>query len=211
MIIFNPFDHINKNDVKKRIQKLKKKKANLSPEELCQLLIRKKSRWCAMAGGATAMPGAVPVVGTLVAVIGGTLLDMTAMAFLITELIMEVAVVYDRDLDVAGTSREAVWVLAASVGAGMAGGGLTRLTMGQLSGRAFKTLFEQALVALGIRASQRSILRIIPIIGIFIAGGVNYYTCQKVGSFVSKYYAENSYVDTWDGQTIDVEIEVRGE
>lgn len=211
MVVFNPFDHINKNDIKKRIKKLKKKKAKLSNEELCRLLIRKKSRWCALAGGATALPGTVPVLGTLVAVIGGTLLDMSAMAFFITELILEVAAVYDRDLDVSGTSREAVWVLVTSVGAGAAGRGLTKLTVSQLSGHAFKNLLEHVLLSLGIRASQRSILRIIPFIGMFIAGGVNYYTCQKVGGFVTKYYAENNYVDNWDGQTIDVEVEVKGE
>ncbi|MDD4239710.1 MAG: hypothetical protein PHT62_14355 [Desulfotomaculaceae bacterium] len=211
MVIFNPFDHINKMDIKKRVQKLKKKKSNLSNEELCRLLIKKKSRLCALAGGATAMPGVVPGVGTLVAVVGGTLLDMTAMAFFITELILEVAAVYDRDLDVSGTSREAVWVLITSVGAGAAGSGLTRLTISQLTGSAFKRLIEQALVALGIRASQRSFFRIIPFIGMFIAGGVNYYTSQKVGSFVAKYYAENAYIDNWDGQTIDVKGEMKGE
>ncbi len=211
MVIFNPFDHINKKDIKKRIQKLKKKRSNLSHEELCGLLIKKKSRLCALAGGTTALPGIVPGVGTLVAVVGGTLLDMTAMAFFITELILEVAAVYDRDLDQSGTSREAVWVLVSSVGAGAAGSGLTNFTISQLTSNAFKRLVEQALVALGIRASQRSFLRIIPLVGMFIAGGVNYYTCQKVGSFVAKYYAENGYADTWDGQTLDVEVEVKGE
>jgi len=211
VVIFNPFDHINKKDIKKRIQKLKKKRSNLSYEELCGLLIKKKSRLCALAGGTTALPGIVPGVGTLVAVVGGTLLDMTAMAFFITELILEVAAVYDRDLDESGTSREAVWVLVSSVGAGAAGSGLTNFTISQLTSNAFKRLVEQALVALGIRASQRSFLRIIPLVGMFIAGGVNYYTCQKVGSFVSKYYSENGYADTWDGQTLDVEVEVKGE
>jgi hypothetical protein len=162
-------------------------------------------------GGATALPGAVPVLGTFVAIIGGTLLDMSAMAFFITELILEIAAVYDRDLDVSGTSREAVWVLVSSVGAGAAGKGLTKFTVSQLSGQAFKNLLEHVFLALGIRASQRSILRIIPFIGMFIAGGVNYYTCQKVGNFVAKYYSENSYVDNWEGSTIDVEAEVKGE
>lgn len=211
MVMINPFDLINKKDIKKRIQKLKKKKSKLSNRELCQLLIRKKSRWCALAGGATALPGVVPGVGTIVAVIGGTLLDMSAMAFFITELILEVAAVYDRDLDQSGTSREAVWVLVSSVGAGAAGRGLTNFTINRLTSNALKELLEKVLVSLGIRASQRSFLRIIPIIGMFIAGGVNHYTCQKVGRFVAEYYAENGYVDNWEGKTLDVEVEVKGE
>lgn len=211
MLIFNPFDHINKKDIKKRVDKIKKKKRNLSSEEICRLMIKKKSRWCAAAGALTALPGAVPVFGTVVAIVGGTLLDMTAMGYFITEMILEVAAVYNRNIDTAGTSREAVWVLVSSVGAGAAGRGLTGVTVKRLSGRAFNRLIEQALLALGIRASQRTILRIIPFIGMFIAGAVNYYICKKVGAFVINYYADNDYADNWDGETIDVEVVARGE
>jgi hypothetical protein len=210
-MMFNPFDLINKQDIKKRIKKLKKKKSNLSNEELCHILIKKKSRLCAAAGGITAMPGIVPGIGTLVAVVGGMLADMSAMAFLLTELILEVAAVYDRDLDEAGTSKEAVWVLVASAGAGAAGKGLTNFAINQLTGNALKTLIEKALMSLGVRASQRTFFRILPLIGMFIAGWVNYYTCQKVGNFVAEYYAENDYLDNWDGQTLDVKAEVKGE
>ncbi|MFA4885004.1 MAG: hypothetical protein WC601_04400 [Desulfotomaculaceae bacterium] len=211
MLIFNPFDHMNKKDIKKRVDKIRKKKKNLSTEEICRMMIKKKCRWCAAAGALTALPGAVPVLGTVVAIIGGTLLDMTAMGYFITEMILEIAALHNRDIDTEGTSREAVWVLVSSVGAGAAGRGLTGLTVRRLSGQAFNRLIEQALLALGIRASQRTILRIIPFIGMFIAGSVNYYICRKVGEFVMRYYAENSYTDKWDGDTIDVEVTARGE
>lgn len=211
MVIFNPFDHVNKEDIKKRVEKLKKKNPGLTGEEICRLIIKKKSRWCAAAGAVTALPGAVPVLGTLFAVVGGTALDMTAMGFFLTEMILEVAAVYNRNLDIPGTSREAVWVLVSSVGAGAAGRGLTRVTVAQLSGRAFLRLIEQALLAMGIRATQRTILRVIPFVGMFIAGAVNYYTCRKVGEFVVKYYARNAYDDAWDGKTIDAEGEIKGE
>jgi hypothetical protein len=211
VLIFNPFDHVDRKEIIKRVGKLKKKKSSLTNEEISRLMIKKKSRWCAAAGGLTALPGAVPVLGTLVAIVGGTLLDITAMGFFITEMILEVAAAYNRDLDKEGTSREAVWVLVSSVGAGAASKGLTGLTVRQLSGRTFNRLIEQVLVALGIRASQRSILRIIPVIGMFIAGAVNYYTCKKVGDFVIKHYSENAYTDKWDGETIDVEVIARGE
>ncbi|MCM1565869.1 MAG: hypothetical protein NC238_07940 [Dehalobacter sp.] len=211
MLIFNPFDHVNRVDIIKRVAKLKRKKSSLSNEEIARILIKKKSRWCAAAGALTALPGAVPVLGTLVAIIAGTILDITAMGFFITEMILEVAAAYNRDLDKEGTSREAVWVLVSAVGAGAASKGLTGMTVRRLSGRAFNRLIEQALLALGIRASQRTILRIIPVIGMFIAGGVNLYTCKKVGDFVIKYYSENAYVDKWDGETIEAEVIARGE
>lgn len=77
--------------------------------------------------------------------------------------------------------------------------------------RAFLRLMEQALLAMGIRATQRTILRVIPFIGMFIAGAVNYYTCKKVGEHVMKYYSRNTYDDAWNGKTIDAESEVKGE
>lgn len=211
LLLFNPFDHVNKDSVRKRVEKLKKKKAHLSEEEICRLLIKRKCRRCAAVGAITALPGAIPVLGTLVAIIGGTFIDMTAMGYYITEMILEIAVVYNRNLKISGTSREAVWVFVSSVGAGVAGKGLTGLTLGQLSGRVFQRLIERALLSLGIRASQRTILRIIPIIGMIAIGIINNYTCRKVGEYVADYYAENAYADSWEGETIDVEVEVKGE
>lgn len=211
MLIFNPFEHVNRADIKKRVEKLRRKKSRLTNEEFSRLLIKKKSRWCAAAGVLTAMPGTVPVLGTLIAVILGTLLDITAMGFFITEMILEVAVAHNRDLDKEGTKREAIWVLVSAVGAGVASKGLTGMTARRLSSQAFSRMIEQALLALGIRASQRTFLRIIPIIGMFIAGGVNIYACNKVGDYVIKYYEENPYVDKWDGETVDAEVIPQGE
>lgn len=205
---FNPFDYINKEDINKRVNRLKKKKPALSNEEIGLILLKKKSRWCAAAGAVTALPGIFPVIGTLVAALAGTALDMAAMSFLLTEMILEMAKVYGRNLNLPGPSKEAVWVLASSVGAGVAGRGLTRFTVARLSGSAFTRLIEQALLALGIRATQRTILRVIPFIGTIIAGAVNYYTCKKVGEFVLIYYSHNSYSESWDGKTVDVETEL---
>ncbi len=205
MIIFNPFEHVSKKDIKKRVAGLKKKNPGLNNEEICRLLIGKKRRWCTAAGVVTALPGTVPVLGTLVVIVGGTALDLTAMAFLLTELILEMAEVYNRNLDLDNTSREAVWVLVSAVGSSTAGRGLSKLTAAQLSGSAFLRLVEQALLALGIRASQKTVLRVIPIIGMFVAGWVNYYTCNKVGSFVIKHYSENADSHYREGKTIDVE------
>ncbi|MEG3070300.1 MAG: hypothetical protein RQM92_05175 [Candidatus Syntrophopropionicum ammoniitolerans] len=73
MLIFNPFEHVNRSDIKKRVEKLRRKKSRLTNEEFSRLLIKKKSRWCAAAGVLTAMPGTVPVLGTLIAVILGDL------------------------------------------------------------------------------------------------------------------------------------------
>lgn len=202
-MIFNPFEHINRGDIKKRVEKLKKKNPSLSREDLCRLIIRNKCKWCAGAGAVTALPGAVPGVGTLVAIIGGTALDIAAMGYFTSEMILEIAAIHNRDLYISGTSREAVWVMVSAVGASAAGKSLTGVTVAQLSGRAFVSMLEKALLAIGIKATQRTILRVIPFAGMLITGAVNYYTCKKVGEYVAKYYSTNSYSDDWDGKTID--------
>src|SRR5665647_2568915 len=70
VLIFNPFDHIDRKEIFKRVAKIKKKKSSFTNEEIARIMIKKKSRWCAAAGGLTDLPGAVPVLGTLVAIIG---------------------------------------------------------------------------------------------------------------------------------------------
>lgn len=200
-MIFNPFEHINRDDIKKRVEKLKKNNPSLSRDDLCRLIIRNKCKWCCGAGAVTALPGAVPVVGTLVAIIGGTALDIVAMGYFTSEMILEIAAIHNRDLDISGTSREAVWVMVSAVGASAAGKSLT--TVSQLTGRAIVSMLEKALLTIGIKATQRTILRVIPFVGILITGAVNYYTCKKVGEYVAKYYSTNSYSDDWDGKTID--------
>ncbi|MCL6638183.1 MAG: EcsC family protein [Firmicutes bacterium] len=187
---------------------MRRKKPELTNEELCRLILKKKCLWCAAAGAVTALPGAVPVLGTLVAVVGGAVLDMTALAFFITEMILEMAAVYGRNVDRPGSSREAVWVLVSSVGAGVAGRGLTKVTVAQLSGKAVTRVVEEALLAMGIRATQRSILRIIPFIGTVIAGAVNYYTCLKVGRYVMKYYAGHPEDGFREENTVAAEAEL---
>ncbi len=210
--LINPFDYVNKDEVKKRVEKLKRKKPGLSREEISRLIVRKKCRLCAAAGAVSAVPGAVPGLGTLVALVGGTVLDVIAVGYFISEMIMEVAAVHNRDLEGHDTTREAVWVFVSAVGAGAAGKGLTRAAVSQLSGRAFTRLFERVLLTLGFRVTQRTIFRIIPFIGIFIIGAVNFYTCEKVGEYVIKYYDKNEYYDRdRDGKTIDIDAEITGE
>jgi hypothetical protein len=62
VLIFNPFDHVDRKEIKKRVEKLRRKKSSLTNEEIARILIRKKSRWCA-ARSFDRLAGAVPVLG----------------------------------------------------------------------------------------------------------------------------------------------------
>jgi uncharacterized protein (DUF697 family) len=203
MLYINPFDFVNKNDVQKAAAGLKKKYPGMTSRELCHLIIVRKSRWCAASGAVTALPGAFPGLGTLLAAFGGTALDITALSYFMSEMILEMSAVYGRNLNISAVSREALWVLISAVGSDVAGKGLTRTLVARMGSQAVVKLVQDLLISLGIRISQRSLLKIIPLLGTVISGAVNYYMCKKIGEVAADYYDKNSFQE-WEGRTIDV-------
>ena len=200
---FNPFKLVNKDDVKKNVSRLQKENPQMTREELCHLIIKKKARWCATTGAVTALPGVFPGLGTLFAVLGGTALDLTAVSYLMAEMILEMSVVYGRDLDIPAVSREAAWVFISAVGSDAAGKGVSRAAVSQMSKQAFIKILQDVTISLGIRVSQRSLLKIIPLLGTIISGGVNYFICRKIGSLALSHYS-TSHPEEWNGVTIDL-------
>ena len=203
MLYINPFDYVNKKDVIKKVAGMKKKHSGMTGRELCDLVIRRKSRWCAASGAVTALPGAFPGLGTVLAVFGGTALDITALSYFMSEMILEMSAIYGRDLNIPAVSREALWVLVSAVGSDVAGKGLTRTVVAQMGRQAVVKLMQELLLSLGIRISQRSLLKIIPVLGTIISGAVNYYICKKIGKVAADYYDKNSFRE-WEGKTITV-------
>ncbi len=203
MFYINPFDFVNKNDVLKHVKKIKKKHHGLNNRELCEKVIRNKSRWCAASGAVTALPGAFPGLGTVVAVFGGTALDITALSYFMSEMILEMSAIYGRDMNIPAVSREALWVFVSAVSSDMAGKGLAKAAVTQMGRQAVIKLIQELLLSLGIRISQRSLLKIIPLLGTVISAAVNYYICKKIGGIAADYYEKNSFQE-WEGTTIDV-------
>lgn len=206
-MIFNPFNKVNKKGVYKRVEKLRKENPDLSERELCELIIVGKSRLCAASGALTALPATVPVIGTAVALVGGTTLDMFAVGYFMAEMVLEMSAVYRRNLNLPGVSREALWVMASAIGADAASKTVSKVAVRQMGNQAFIRLMQEVLVSLGIRATQRTVLRIIPLLGAVISGSINYYVCRRIGRVAADYYDKNSYKD-WVGDTIDVDGEV---
>lgn len=182
---------------------MRKKHPVMSNRDMCDLVIKNKAYWCAASGAVTALPGAFPGLGTLVAVFGGTAMDMTAVCYFMSEMILEMSAIYGRDLNIPAASREALWVFVSAAGSDAVGKGLTKAAVKQMGRQAFVKLLYELLLSLGIRVSQRSILKIIPVLGTIISGTVNYYICRKIGRLAADYYEKNNFQD-WEGTTIDV-------
>ncbi len=206
-MIFNPLTIVNKEEVCRRVEKLRKQHPELTNRDLCELIIARKSRLCAASGAVTALPAAMPVLGTLVTLVGGTALDMTAVGYFTAEMVLEMSAVYGRDLYLLGVSREALWVMASAVGADTANKTIGKLAMQQMQNQFFTRLAREFLVSLGIRVSQRTVLKLIPFLGVIISGSVNYFVCRQIGRMVADYYEENKY-EKWLGDTIDIEGEI---
>lgn len=186
-------------DVIKRVEKLKRQYPEKTNHELAQLLIDKKAKLCATTGAITAAPAGLPGIGTLLAVIGGGLIDIGSLSYLMSELALELSLLYRRDLEIPSAHRESIIVLVSALGAGKK---ISKVVIDQMTTRGMLNLSQRLLVSIGIKVSQRSILKIFPIIGMLLSGILNYYLCQKVGKKMMDYYEQNISYD--NGEVIDV-------
>ncbi|KJS12546.1 MAG: hypothetical protein JL56_04625 [Desulfotomaculum sp. BICA1-6] len=205
-MLFNPFALVNRDEVIKRVKKMRATHPDLSERELCELIIVRKARLCGFSGAVTALPAVFPVVGTAVTLVVGATLDVMAVGYLMAEMVLEMSAVHGRNLTKPGVSREALWVMGSAVGADMANKTMNKAAVQGMSNQAFVRLVQEILLVMGIRTTQRTVLRIIPLLGTIISGTVNYIICRRVGGIAANYYDRNGY-DKWDN-TIDVEGEV---
>lgn len=200
---FNPFDYVNEAEAGVRVNRLKKAHPDMTRRQLCNIIISGKSRWFAGSGAITSLPGVFPGLGTLLALLGGAAIDVLVLMYFMAEMIMEMAILYDRDFRRRGPSREAVWVFFSAVGTDTISKNVSRLAVKQMGRQAFIKFSQDLLFTLGIRISQRSMLKIIPLLGAVASGIVNYFLCRKIGNMVADYY-ESSNPGEWEGTTIDI-------
>lgn len=207
VLLFNFFNMVDKEEVHRRVKALQEKHPDLSQRQLCDLIIAGKSRYCGVSGALTALPATVPMVGTVITLVGGTALDLAAVGYFMTEMILEMSVVYGRNIRLPGVSREALWVMASAVSADMANKTVSSIAIKQMNNQVFVHMAREVLVALGIKATQRTVIKIIPFLGAIISGSVNYFICRRMGKIAADYYENNSF-DQWAKDSIEIEGEV---
>jgi hypothetical protein len=204
----NPFSYIDFARVQLKIENLKNEAPELSAAELAQKLIRTSSFKCSLLGVVVALPALIPGLGTAVAFIGGIIVDITVMSYLLANLILEIAAIYNRNLEVNDTLREAVWVFAMAVGSDAVGRKLSRTLVARLSSASYTNYLRKLMWLLGARITRKSVfMRIIPLLGALIAGVVNYTSSNLIGKRALNYYQNNSF-DSWNGTTIEAEFKV---
>jgi len=116
-------------------------------------------------------------------------LDITLFNYLLVNLIVEIAAVYGRDLTGENYYREVFWTFLLATGTGSLGKSLSRTVVTQMSKDAFISLARKILFSFGIRTATRStLIRIIPFLGLFLAGGLNYRVAKMLGYRAIEYY-----------------------
>ena len=203
----NPFSAPPAEEIAARLKRLRERHPGLSRAELARLITGERAFQCALAGALTALPAILPGVGTLIALFGGAAADITLLTWILSRLVLEVAALYGRDLTGPGYQKEAFWAFVLAAGAGGAGSALSRAAVAQLSKEAFSAAAERLLLSLGVRASARStLLRLIPLAGLFLAGGINYWLASTVGRRAAAYYEEHPGPVGSGGPVIDAEF-----
>lgn len=204
--MFNPFDAHRVAAIQQKIARMRQRQPHLSRRELADQIITEKCWWCALAGALTAVPAVIPGLGTLVALLGGAAVDIALLTYLLSGLVMELAAVYGRPAAGPALAREALWAFMVATGTSTFGASLSRSVVTRLSHEAFTNLVHRVLWSLGVRSVGRSSLaRLIPLLGIVLAGGVNYLVARSVGRRTRDYYEA---MVPEDATTIDVDYNV---
>ncbi len=192
MFNFNHFYPPKTKNIRQKIFYLQANYPNLPYRELAKKLIQEKCFWCALVGVISAIPAILPGIGTVIALTLGMALDITLFTSLLANLVVEIAAVYGRDLTGENYHREVFWAFLLATGTGGLGKNLSRTVVTQMSKDAFVSLTERMLVSFGIRITIRSTLaRIIPFLGLLLAGGLNYRVAKMLGEQAITYYEKN--------------------
>lgn len=152
-------------------------------------VVRRYARLAGAAGGATALTGVIPGIGTALAAVGGATADMAATMKLQVDMCMCLAEAFDYDLTgddgknlclliAASSSLEHAGVEMASRVASEAG---VRLLRGHLHGAALAAL-QSLFRRLGLVLTRKALERSIPFgVGVALSGAGNYALTRYVG------------------------------
>jgi hypothetical protein len=166
--------------------------AGPSRRALGQRLISHFSNRSALVGGATALPGLVPGLGTLAVALGSSLADMAAVLKLEVEMCLAIDAAYGYDIRLP-EERQFALLLAAVKTHEIQSGRNALLDLGEVSGTALwsygpreaSKLLLQVLGAFGLvyatKYAGQGLLRAIPFLGIGVGAGLNKMMSARVG------------------------------
>ena len=159
-------------------------------------IVGRYSRLAMMVGGATALPGIIPGLGTAVAMVGGATADSLVCMKLQVDMCMCLAAAFKYDITSEDGKHLAFLIAAtgsvqrAGVGAGGEIGSKAGVSMLRqyLRGGALQAI-KQAFRRVGVTFTRKAAERAIPFgIGVVVAGGANYGLTRYVGHQAKEWF-----------------------
>jgi len=197
MLGFNPFVSPRADQIKQKISLLKKRHPDLSNRELAGIITSEKCFKCALVGVITALPALIPGAGTLISFLGGAAIDILLFAYLLATMVVEIAAVFDRDLTGRAFQKEAFWSFIIATGTGSVGSRISQSLVTVLTKETLTDLTERTLISLGIRSTARvGLIRLIPLLGFFLIGGINYWVGKTIGKRALDYYENKNILES---------------
>lgn len=154
-------------------------------------LISYYSNRTALAGGASALPGLVPGLGSITALVGGGLLDMTLCLKYEVEMVLALAAARGYRIE-DPRERQLAYLLAAAHTYEASGGTLTDLIKTELDAvwrytpRQLGKLVAALFVKLALVLAGKGLARAIPFIGVVVSTAANKTLTKSVGRSVVK-------------------------
>ncbi|RJR12097.1 hypothetical protein C4588_02725 [Candidatus Parcubacteria bacterium] len=189
--IFNPFDYINPERIRKNVNKIKDRHPDWEKEDICRELVKRKSRICAGTGAISALPSSIPGLGTFVTIAGGTAVDLATLVYFLSELTLEIATVYNRNPSNEATIKEALWVLSSCFGVESATLGVSKVAIINTSKKALAKIIEKLFTIIGGWLSKNILLRMLPVVGSLVNAYINSKACKHAGREIVLWYKTN--------------------
>jgi len=189
--IFNPFDYINPERIRKNVNKMKDRHPDWEKEDICRELVKRKSRICAGTGAISALPSSIPGFGTFVTIAGGTAVDLGTLVYFLSELTLEIATVYNRNPSSEATLKEALWVLSSCFGVESATLGISKVAIINTSKKALAKIIEKLFTIIGGWLSKRILLKMLPVVGSLVNAYINSKACKHAGKEIVLWYKTN--------------------
>ena len=163
-----------------RVVALRKNNPDKGPDELVDNLIRMRCLQVGGVGAATAGLAALPSLGMITAITGGSLIDLSSTNRLQVELLMDIATIYGYQFKPGEQQRYMIVALGVNTGNPQ---GNSQSATEQLISRGGQQLAQQATQ----RLAKKSVGRALPVIGAATSAGSNMMMTYAVGQRAKAY------------------------
>lgn len=167
------------------VARLQQRHPEATPDELAERIIRDRSIQAAAVGAATSGAAIVPGLGTAATLVFGVAADLRMTYKIQSELVLELAALYGRPVNLDNKRYVVGLVTGMSAGANQ----VVRKTGAALAEQASK------------RLAQRAVAKSIPIVGVAASAGVNLAATYLIGRRAQAYFRQNpADIAGWEDQ-----------